>query len=175
MTKSKNGMENKDKYDIPTWIQTEEGLAWINQYWEHALNMKKKPYFYRAALNYYAAYQAGIMSFVDLYKDLEQYIDDPNRRWNFTLRVKRGISDTSVPGGLYKDQVYLEGAVKILKERRNINFHALISGKISLEDLSRPFLMKIIKLENLIIPPFMKDMKKFMKGLDRLAKINFID
>jgi len=115
------------------------------------------------------------MSFVELYEDLEQFIDDPIRRWNHTLRVKRGITDTSVPGGLYKDQVYLEGAYKILKDRKNINFHALISGKISLEDLYRPFLMKILRLENLVIPPFMRDMKRFMKGLDRLAKLNFIE
>ena len=91
------------------------------------------------------------------------------------LRVKRGITDTSIPGGLYKDQVYLEGAVKILKDRKSINFYALISGKISLEDLKRNFLMKILRLDNLMIPPFMRDMKKFMKGLDRIAKVNFID
>lgn len=168
-------MVNKDKYDIRPCIQTEEGFAVINQYCEHALHPKKKPYFYKAALNYYAACQAGVMSFVELYNDLEQYIDNPYRRWNFTLRVKRGMTDTSIPGGLYKDQVYLEGAFKILKERKNINFHALISGKISLEDLYRPFLMKILRLDNLVLPPFMRDMKRFMKGLDRLAKINFVD
>lgn len=165
----------KDKYDIRSWIMTEEGFAVVNQYCEHALNPKKRPYFYKAALNYYAAYQAGVMSFSELYKDLEQYIDDPYRRWNFTLRVKRGLTDTSIPGGLYKDQVYLEGAFKILKDRKNINFMALISGKISLDDLNRPFLMKILKFDNLYIPPFMRDMKKFMKGLDRLAKINFVE
>ena len=165
----------KDKYDIRSCIQTEEGYAVINQYCEYALNPKKKPYLYKAALNYYMAYQAGVMSFAELYADLEQFVDDPHRRWNYTLRVKRGITDTSMPGGLYKDQVYLEGAYKILKERRNINFFALISGKISLEDLYRPFLMKILRLDNLMIPPFMRDMKKYMKGLDRIAKINFID
>jgi hypothetical protein len=165
----------KDKYDIRSCIQTEEGFAVMNQYSEYALNPKKKPFLYKAALNYYMAYNAGIMSFAELYKDLEQFVDDPHRRWNYTLRVKRGMTDTSIPGGLYKDQVYLEGAYKILKERKNINFFALISGKISLEDLYRPFLMKILRLDNLMIPPFMRDMKKYMKGLDRIAKINFID
>ena len=165
----------KDKYDIRSWIQTEEGFACVNQYSEYALIPKKKPFLYRAALNYYSAYHAGLKSFAELYKDLEHYIDDPNRRWNYVLRVKRGITDTSIPGGLYKDQVYLEGAVKILKDRKSINFYALISGKISLEDLKRNFLMKILRLDNLMIPPFMRDMKKFMKGLDRIAKVNFID
>ncbi|CAI2360908.1 unnamed protein product [Moneuplotes crassus] len=163
----------KDKYDIASCIQTEEGFAVINQYSEYSLSPGKKAYFYKAALNYYSACKAGSLSFADLFKDLEQYIDDPNRRWHFTLRVKRGLTDTAQAGGLYKDQVYLEGAYKILKERKNINFHALISGKISLEDLDRPFLMKIIRCDHLIIPPFMRDMKKYMKGLDKLAKLNF--
>jgi hypothetical protein len=163
----------KDKYDIQNCIETEEGFAVVNMYCEHALNPKKKPYIYRAALNYYSAYKAGTMSFVDLYKDLEQFVDDPNRRWNTTVRVKRGITDTSAPGGLYKDQVYLAGAYNILKDRKNINFLALIAGKISLYDLERPFLMKIIRTDNILVPPFMRDMKRFMKGLDKLAKINF--
>jgi hypothetical protein len=43
------------------------------------------------------------MSFVDLFKDLEKYIDSPQARWKFVLRVKRGLTDTSLSGGLYKD------------------------------------------------------------------------
>ena len=30
------------------------------------------------------------------------------------MRVKRGIQDTSLKGGMYKDQAYLIGAVEIL-------------------------------------------------------------
>lgn len=76
-------------------------------------------------------------SFVDLFKDLEKYVDSPQARWKFTLRVKRGLSDTSQKGGLYKDQVYLEGAVKILQQRHSLNFKALLCGKISLDDYHR--------------------------------------
>ena len=43
------------------------------------------------------------MSFVDLFNDIEKYIDDKMSRWKFVLRVKRGLMDTSEPGGLYKD------------------------------------------------------------------------
>jgi hypothetical protein len=35
------------------------------------------------------------MSFVDLFKDLERYVDNPAHRWKFVLRVKRGLVDTS--------------------------------------------------------------------------------
>jgi hypothetical protein len=46
---------------------------------------------------------AGMLSFVELYNDLEKYVDNPRRRWKYVLRVKRGITDTSEHGGLYKD------------------------------------------------------------------------
>jgi len=63
----------------------------------------KKPFMYKSALNYYSAYMASKMSFVELFNDLEKYIDNPRRRWKCTLRVKRGMVDTVEPGGLYKD------------------------------------------------------------------------
>lgn len=62
------------------------------------------------------------------------------------LRVKRGLSDTSSPGGLYKDQVYLEGAVQLLKNRKTIDFKTLYCGKLNLSDLKRPKLIKYIIL-----------------------------
>jgi len=49
------------------------------------------------------AYKASEMSFVDLFNDIGKYIDDEHSRWKFVLRVKRGLCDTSQPGGLYKD------------------------------------------------------------------------
>ena len=64
------------------------------------------------------------------------------------LRVKRGLTDTSQKGGLYKDQVYLEGAVKILSQRKALNFTALLCGKISLTDLVRPEIYGLLNFEN---------------------------
>jgi hypothetical protein len=61
------------------------------------------PYLYRSALNYYMAYQASKMGFVDLFNDIGKYIDNKMSRWKFVLRVKRGLIDSSEPGGLYKD------------------------------------------------------------------------
>ena len=100
-----------------------------------ALDKSKKPYLYKAALNYYSAYMASKMSFVELFEDLAKYIDNPRRRWKCVLRVKRGLTDTGELGGLYKDQVYLEGAVQILRDRRNIDFAGLYCGMLALEDL----------------------------------------
>ena len=38
-----------------------------------------------------------------MYKELEKYISSPEDRWKYTVRVKRGISDTSTCEGQYKD------------------------------------------------------------------------
>lgn len=121
------------------------------------------------------AYKASQMSFVDLFNDIKKYIDEKHSRWKFVLRVKRGLMDTSEPGGLYKDQVYLEGAVNILRERRTLDFHGLCCGKISMEDMKRLAAQKKLKKEIIKIPPFMRDMDQFMKALDIIAKVNHID
>ena len=57
---------------------------------------------------------ASKMSFVELFKEVGKYIDDPEGCWKLTIRWKRGTVETKEPGGFYKDQVYLEGAVQIL-------------------------------------------------------------
>ena len=43
------------------------------------------------------------MSFVELFNDIEKYIDSKCSRWKFVLRLKRGLIETCEPGGLYKD------------------------------------------------------------------------
>ena len=78
---------------------------------------------------------ASKLSFVELFNDLEKYIDSRLSRWRFVLRLKRGMIETSEPGGLYKDQCYLEGAVLFLQNRESIDIIGLFTGKISLEDL----------------------------------------
>ena len=50
------------------------------------------------------------------------------------MRVKRGIKDTSLKGGMYKDQVYLIGAVDILKNRKKIDFLQFHCVKMGVKD-----------------------------------------
>lgn len=82
------------------------------------------------------------MSFVDMYHSMAPFIDDKKRRFKFVLRVKRGFTDTSEPGGVSKDQCYLEGAIKILKLRNQIDFKAMHSAKLAVEDVIRPPILK---------------------------------
>ena len=106
--------KKRDKYEMKTCIATEEGLACTNQLFSTVKMGKCKPFLFKSALNYYSACMAKNMSFVDLFKDLVKYVDCPKQRWKICLRIKRGLTDTSQKGGLYKDKVYLEGAIQIL-------------------------------------------------------------
>lgn len=133
------------------------------------------PYLFQCALYYYTCHSAVTKSFVELYEDLGKYIDDPRRRFKTCLRAKRGLTDSSQLGGLYKDKVYFEGAVKILQRRRQIDLQALFAGKISVDDVSRPDILSKIDREQMILPYFVKDIELFMKALDRIAAVNFIE
>jgi hypothetical protein len=132
-------------------------------------------FLFKYALLYYLAVKSSKMSFAELFADLEHIVDNPKRRWKYVLRVKRGLIDTSLPGGLYKDQAYLEGAVKILRERNQLDFRGLYAGKLALEDFKRPFIQKKCRLEKIKLPVFMKDMKQYRKALEIIAKYNFIE
>ena len=110
-----------------------------------------------------------------MFKDLEKYVDNPRRRYKYVLRVKRGLTDTSKPGGLYKDQVYLEGALKLLENRKDIDWQGFYSAKLNLEDLKRPMLMKKLKKDGIVLPKFVENVEEYVKCLDVIAKHNFVD
>jgi hypothetical protein len=114
------------------------------------------------------------MSFVELFEHLERYIDNKNNRFKFALRLKRGVADTSEPGGLYKDQCYLEGAVNFLQERKTIDLIGLFCGKISIEDLKKPKIQKILNKERLVLPNFVDNMQDYERALDIIAECNLI-
>lgn len=129
---------------------------------------------YRSALNYYAAFMASKLSFVELFNDLEKYIDSRLNRWRFVLRLKRGLIQTSEPGGLYKDQCYLEGAVEFLQNRNSLDIIGLFTGKISIEDLNKPKIQKVLNKESIKLPTYVQDMEKYMGALDIIARTNHI-
>lgn len=122
----------REEYHLHSSLDTEEGLAIIHSHFQ--LTHK---YLWFAALYYLGVYYGNQMSFVELNKYLSTFIDDRDRRWNITLRMKRGITDTSVPGAYAKDQVYLRGVIKVLDwlEQHSYDPTRLYIGKIAIEDL----------------------------------------
>ncbi|XP_010006148.1 PREDICTED: uncharacterized protein KIAA0895-like homolog, partial [Chaetura pelagica] len=151
-------------------------LAGARQHWlegmlRHEIVFRKQPFLWRAALLYYTIERASRLSFSALFQDLEQYVQDAGVRWEYCVRAKRGQTDTSRPGCFSKDQVYLDGILRILRHRQTIDFPLLAAlGKVSYEDVNR--LKKFGVLEKARIPHFMQDLERYMKQLDHIVTTN---
>lgn len=145
---------------------TEEGLASL-----HSVLLRKQPFLWRAALLYYTVYHATNMSFSQLFSHIARFVQDPAVRWEYCLRAKRGQTDTSKPGCFSKDQVYLDGILRILRHRRNIDFKILTAlGKVSHEDVER--LRHLAVLNGTRIPHFMQDEERYLQHLDHIVTVN---
>ncbi|KAM7383765.1 hypothetical protein PAMA_011223 [Pampus argenteus] len=156
----------RKKHNLKPLNPTEEGLASI-----HSVLFRKDPTLWRAALLYYTVYQASHMSFSQLFHSLGCFVQDPNTRWDYCVRAKRGQSDTAQPGCFSKDQVYLDGILKILRHRDKIDFPLLMAlGKVSFEDVDR--LKALAQMENVRIPHFMQDQAKYAEQLAKIMAVN---
>ncbi|XP_005519225.1 PREDICTED: uncharacterized protein KIAA0895 homolog [Pseudopodoces humilis] len=154
------------KHGLKPINPTEEGLASI-----HSVLFRKDPFLWRAALLYYTVYQASQMSFSQLFQDVGKFVKDPNTRWDYCVRAKRGWTDTSQPGCFNKDQVYLDGILRILRYRESIDFHLLTAlGKISYEDVDR--LKGLAVIENMRVPHFLQDHTRYMEHLKKIMEVN---
>ncbi|XP_062985717.1 putative tyrosine carboxypeptidase MATCAP2 [Elgaria multicarinata webbii] len=154
------------KHGLKPINPTEEGLASI-----HSVLFRKDPFLWRAALLYYTVYQASQMSFRQLFEDIGRFVRDPNTRWDYCVRAKRGWADTSQPGCFSKDQVYLDGILRILRYRHSIDFYLLTAlGKVSYEDVDR--LKDLGMTENMKIPHFLQDYTRYMEHLEKIMEVN---
>jgi len=132
----KNGESQRFKIlrrGLPGYMATEEGLAVINEEIHGHLNKRiMRNYVGRVV----AIDIASRGSFMDVYNELSKHFIAENA-FKLALRAKRGISDTSKPGGLTKDYLYLEGYFKV-KEYLNKGgkLKDLYHGRIGVEHIS---------------------------------------
>ncbi|XP_067112226.1 putative tyrosine carboxypeptidase MATCAP2 isoform X2 [Osmerus mordax] len=156
----------RKKFCLKPLNPTEEGLASI-----HSVLYRKDPTLWRAALLYYTVYQASTMSFSQLFSNLGRFVLDPGTRWDYCVRAKRGQTDTSQPGCFSKDQVYLDGILKILRHREKIDFPLLMAlGKVSFEDVDR--LKFLGQTEHVRIPHFLQDQVSYAEQLEKIMEVN---
>lgn len=114
------------------YIETEEGLALLNEDLTGTLDQDTIRII---ALRVLAVAWSQKLSFHDTYRQLVRFVQ-PQTAYNMTLRVKRGLRDTSQPGGFPKDYTYFSGWLK-LKEYHKAggDLRQLYVGKIGLRDL----------------------------------------
>lgn len=156
------------EYGMREYMPTEEGLAVL-----HASLFHPAPYFWLPAIYYFAAFHAQTKSFAELNSLLKPYIPSPERRWKICLRVKRGLRDTSEPGGYKKDLVYLTGVSELSQWLRANNFAAkeLYMGKVHHDDIEK--MKSFSTLSEYTHPSFMDD-PQYGKKLEKILKSNGI-
>lgn len=157
----------KKQFGFRDHLETEEGLAVLNFYYSAS-----EKYLWLQALYYYAAYLSGRLSFSQLFKELEKYVDDKERRWKICLRMKRGMKDTSLPGGFTKDQIYLAGAFRVSQwlSAHHFNPTELYLGKIDIDDLEAA--QKKATSGKLLLPFFISEVEYKNQILAIIAQNN---
>lgn len=159
---------DRNKYGFHSYLMTEEGIATLNQHiaLEH-------PYLWTKAVHYYAVYLAGHMSFAQLNQELKKFVDSRERRWKFCLRAKRGQTDTSVPGGYTKDQVYLKGVMQVYHwlKKNDFDLTKLYIGKIALEDIDKAW--NINSNYQPVLPQFYSNNpEEYSRKIQAIIKVN---
>lgn len=110
------------------YLRTEEGLAiLVGSFYKPQLN------FSAICALYIGVDLAQKASFSQVFAYFSQNGLGFNQAWAKTMRVKRGLEDTSQPGGLTKDLVYLEGVWEVCDYllAPNSSLLDLYLGKIS--------------------------------------------
>lgn len=113
--------------------EADEGLATYVEYLSGVLSssvLKTK------ARSLQLVYKAKYMSFRELYNTLEGKFT-PESAFSSVYRVKRGLSDTSIPGVYTKSYIYHTGYSKVKELIRNDskNYQYLFAGKLSFDQL----------------------------------------
>jgi hypothetical protein len=119
---------------IPGYLATEEGLALVN---EERAGYSDSDRQRVLAARVIASHLARLTSFREIYERLLGYGLSSGEAWITVKRVKRGLGDTSLPGGYIKDHVYLWGKLKLEKYLvEGGDLSMLYAGKIGLEMLA---------------------------------------
>ena len=125
------------------YLTTQEGLAIYNQ--EKAVDHVTEKHFWNAAL-VVAIYKAQSGSFRQVYECMKELGYSDEKSFQFALKSKRGLEDTSRPGAFTKDLIYFRGKrmVETFVEDGG-DLKRLYIGKIDLPSLEEieeyPFLV----------------------------------
>jgi hypothetical protein len=149
--------------ETPLFRRTEEGLAILHTYLGSHAPMRK------TFRTYLATWLAQQYSFSEVYRLLLEHGVNPKTALSATIRSKRGLTDTSQPGGLTKDICYLEGALLVWQWLVDPKHQpqALYQGRIALNQVSNS-----PDLKQIVTPLFMQDLAAYRQALLDIGKQN---
>lgn len=162
--------KKKKQFGFGSYLKTEEGLASL-----HSLLPLENKSAYGSALRYLAVAHAQKESFIETYKFVSQYVDDAERRWAITFKQKRGLTDTSLPGGYTKDLVYFAGLVEVWRflNKRNFEVDGLYFGKLAKEDVEKAKEMNPT-FEPLLPSFYLTDKENYLQQMQKIGQINHL-
>ncbi|MBN1331761.1 DUF1704 domain-containing protein [Candidatus Dojkabacteria bacterium] len=114
-------------YGTAGYLEVEEGLAVRNK----AEVLKSQQPIRNAAIMYVAAYLNHKNSFRETYNYLLKLGISKTNAYNFTMRTKKGMIDTSKPGAFLKDMLYFSGYLKVKDLSKEEIGKLIKSGKTS--------------------------------------------
>ncbi len=146
---------------------TEEGLALLHTY------LPAPQPFIKQFVGCYAQIIAQQSSFRSVYNELIKIGLSEEMAFRFAFKQKRGLEDTSNPGGFSKTHVYVVGASQVAEYfRDNPNLTSLIYlGKISINYLQS---FKVIYDQDKVIrlPLFFENRHSYMQNIFRMVDYN---
>ncbi|MBN1275837.1 DUF1704 domain-containing protein [Candidatus Woesearchaeota archaeon] len=128
------------------YLETEEGLALFHEEEEGCLDGGRQR---QVAARVIAVAHAQRHGFAETYRKARSILNDDEDAFKLTVRVKRGLGDTSKPGGLTKDLLYLKGYLRV-KELSPEDRKLLYTGKVSYHHL--PLIKELVRERKAIIP-----------------------
>ncbi len=158
----------KSQYGFAEYLPTEEGLATLHSRIPHQCKAA-----IAQALHYLAISTAQTRSFAEVWQTIKPYTESLEQCWTITLRSKRGISNTAMPGASTKDLLYLDGMIAVWRwlQQHEFDCTPLYLGKVALEDVP-----KAIALNPSYVPQlplfFTKDRAKYTDSLLEIGKVN---
>lgn len=131
-----NGLEQEYSIfaiGLPGYLATEEGLAGYN---ERVNGVKRHSTLRYYALSALITHLCASKGFVEVFHLVRKYFDEDWMCFKAVARPKRGLGDTSLPGGYLKDHCYLEGLM-IIEEfvKTGGDVKELYAGKIGIQHL----------------------------------------
>ena len=163
--------KHKLKYGFADHLLTEEGLAVLHALIPHSFKST-----FIGAIRYVAISYAQDHSFSELWQLLGKSIQDEERRWNVTFRAKRGLTDTSQPGGLTKDLVYFKGPFIVWQwlKARNYELKPLYFGKVACEDVDKAIALNP-QFEPLLPSFYVTNPEEYARELEKIGTENMFD
>jgi hypothetical protein len=147
--------------------RTEEGLASL-----HTFLMRPNKVLMKSYVTYTAVSLAQQFSFREVFNQLCAIGVSSDLSWRLSLRTKRGLTDTSQPGGLTRDICYLEGVVMVwdwMIRLKNDPKDCYL-GRLSLDDI--PIYKPQAKINQVQYPSFMSDMNFYLDQINQIGEVN---